>query len=453
MNTAKTKIYFESNDKKEAVSTSDPFAVDIFSDAPRKEPSVVISEPVITPVKDVVADDKSVLSLWSMRLPKLSLDEVKEASILSGTYSTVSSAAVESLIHTLATYTKIQPKQISVDKVLESRKQLKDFLSEQGYTPCVWLSLAVEPRNESLLVYTNAGFAASIVNILLGGDGTPPSTLRQLSKTERAVWEFLSLCCVRALNKTAQVPLLKLESVTRELKSETENVYGTDFCFRLRLGMLSGVIRIFAPQKTLIAFDKSHNPLFVENQTNRVARFKRIAGDVSVSVLLGETTIEAVDLAALESGDVVLIERPSVTYLKNNIAGKTQIAIGDGQNFTLNGVVNGIEKLRFQIKDINVGTENSELKRSRMVETENANQTQEGVSLNIGQMALTIRVELAAQRMMLEEIASLREGQVIELGCSPTDPVDLVTENGRVARGELVEIEGRLGVKINQVFV
>ena len=45
----------------------------------------------------------------------------------------------------------------------------------------------------------------------------------------------------------------------------------------------------------------------------------------------------------------------------------------------------------------------------------------------------------------------LREGQILRLPRAATDPVDLVV-NGRVfARGQLVEVEGELGVRILQL--
>src|SRR5205814_1974566 len=47
-----------------------------------------------------------------------------------------------------------------------------------------------------------------------------------------------------------------------------------------------------------------------------------------------------------------------------------------------------------------------------------------------------------------EEVIRLRAGVIIELRRSPADPVDLVVAGKLLAKGELVEIEGQLGVKI-----
>lgn len=85
-------------------------------------------------------------------------------------------------------------------------------------------------------------------------------------------------------------------------------------------------------------------------------------------------------------------------------------------------------------------------------EAENAEAIAEGASL-IEAVMLTVRVELAARRLRLDELSRLRANQILDLGCKATDPVDLIVDGRRIARGELVDIEGRLGVRITQVLV
>ena len=66
-------------------------------------------------------------------------------------------------------------------------------------------------------------------------------------------------------------------------------------------------------------------------------------------------------------------------------------------------------------------------------------------------LMLTVHVELAARRITLDELARLRAGQILELGCRADDPVELVADGRRIATGELVDVEGRLGVRITQL--
>src|SRR4028118_1262625 len=46
-----------------------------------------------------------------------------------------------------------------------------------------------------------------------------------------------------------------------------------------------------------------------------------------------------------------------------------------------------------------------------------------------------------------EDIVSLKIGQVVELNRVPGEPVDLSVNGKIVARGEIVEVEGHLGVR------
>ncbi|HEY4222587.1 MAG TPA: FliM/FliN family flagellar motor switch protein, partial [Myxococcota bacterium] len=57
-------------------------------------------------------------------------------------------------------------------------------------------------------------------------------------------------------------------------------------------------------------------------------------------------------------------------------------------------------------------------------------------------------VELGRVMVSAADVVQLRAGQVIELARAPGEPVDLVVDGKRVGKGELVEIDGELGVRI-----
>ncbi|MBI4126573.1 MAG: FliM/FliN family flagellar motor switch protein [Deltaproteobacteria bacterium] len=55
---------------------------------------------------------------------------------------------------------------------------------------------------------------------------------------------------------------------------------------------------------------------------------------------------------------------------------------------------------------------------------------------------------MAKKTVSLRELLDLHMGQVIDLQRPPSEQVDLVANGKLVARGELVELDGRLGVRI-----
>jgi flagellar motor switch/type III secretory pathway protein FliN len=63
---------------------------------------------------------------------------------------------------------------------------------------------------------------------------------------------------------------------------------------------------------------------------------------------------------------------------------------------------------------------------------------------------IVVRVEMGAVTMTLREWAALGAGDVIALGRRVTEPVVLRAAGLEVARGELVDIEGELGVRIHE---
>ena len=63
-----------------------------------------------------------------------------------------------------------------------------------------------------------------------------------------------------------------------------------------------------------------------------------------------------------------------------------------------------------------------------------------------------IAIELGRSELLLDEISNLGPGSVVSLNQFAGDPVDLV-DNGRlIARGDLVIIEGKFGVRLSEVL-
>lgn len=66
----------------------------------------------------------------------------------------------------------------------------------------------------------------------------------------------------------------------------------------------------------------------------------------------------------------------------------------------------------------------------------------------LSDVAVPLVVELGRVSVSAADVMALRPGQVIELNRSPNEAVDLVVDGKRLGRGELVEIDGELGVRI-----
>ena len=64
---------------------------------------------------------------------------------------------------------------------------------------------------------------------------------------------------------------------------------------------------------------------------------------------------------------------------------------------------------------------------------------------------LPIRVLLGRTELCLRDIAQLGNGAVVELDCSPNDPVEIVVNDRIIALGEVVVVAGNYGVRITKI--
>lgn len=64
---------------------------------------------------------------------------------------------------------------------------------------------------------------------------------------------------------------------------------------------------------------------------------------------------------------------------------------------------------------------------------------------------LPIRVLLGRAQLALREITQLGNGAVVELDCSPNDPVQIMVNDRVIAHGEVVVVAGNYGVRITKI--
>jgi type III secretion system YscQ/HrcQ family protein len=180
---------------------------------------------------------------------------------------------------------------------------------------------------------------------------------------------------------------------------------------------------------------------------------------------VGETKLTGAELSELDAGDVVLVSTPHAAWREGRVEGRVLLLAGDARNLQIRGMAQppklfteqaareaqATESLAITVEAISVSDAPVAVGHLRMNE-EQTDEYDEAAGLSIERLALTLRVELATRNVTLEELARLRPGQLLDLGCKPTDPVDLVAGGRRVASGELVDFEGQLGVRITEVY-
>jgi type III secretion system YscQ/HrcQ family protein len=417
---------------------------------------------------------------WVASLPRFTGAQARLSDALAAASPSLAEEATGALARALGRYTNHAPEEIEFAPLglREAQVPTAHAAEARGSHPHVYAALTVEPGAARVFAELSATFAAAVVDRTLGGEGAEPDSLRTLSTTELAVVEFLWLALARELNETAGGPLWRVDGVgaTPPWHADGRRAGPPRFAaadattrmlvapVRVGLGALSGLTNFYLDAEALRALDAAENPLLRRARRREAGALTRFVRDVAVAALVGETELSGAEVAQLEAGDVVLVTRPFVEHGGGLFAGRLRLAAGAGGGLSIfcdavapaargaDGEAGGAAAGLLTCKVITVaagGTaptaERSQMDQEQLNEDEPLNEEA------LAALMLTVRVELAARRMSLDELTRLRPGQLIDLGVRPTDPVNLVYDDQRVARGELVDFEGRLGVRITQV--
>ena len=89
---------------------------------------------------------------------------------------------------------------------------------------------------------------------------------------------------------------------------------------------------------------------------------------------------------------------------------------------------------------------------SDMTEAPNTRPADRAVKLDmLADITVRVTVEVDSASLTLASLLELNEGSVLELDRQVNDPLDLFVNGTLVARGEIVETNGRFGIRVLDV--
>ena len=448
--------------------TLDPFATDFFgSGGAAAGPAKKVARSKEAPARAGSAFVRE----WHRTLPKVTTEQARLSGMLALLPGAISLGTISSV---LARYARVSSELVTVNRV-----DLREVDRADARLCCeerrVVAELATGGNDSPLSVEVDPSFAAELVDRMLGGDGLKPESLRDLSRIEHAVIEFLCLMLCHELNDDLGVPLLRLIRVTTAgspwLDQEAHPRAGANggatrllvATFHASVGHISGLARIYCPPSAVAELNRALAT--AGSDAGVITRLETIASEVPVAVAIGQTEISAGEIGDLERGDVVVISQPLTYWADGHIRGSVRARVGEGEKTIISGrtVESSRDEadprdrslsfgsgLKLQIETISAEDPLMSSGMFTMEERLRAEETRGDAAGVLDGLLVTVHVELAARRIRMNQLAQLRIGQIVELGCSASDPVDLVVDGRLVARGELVDVEGRLGVRITQ---
>lgn len=358
-------------------------------------------------------------------------------------------------------------------------------LRRQLTEPTFLSVLAPGAQRGRLLLDVELALAHGVVDTLLGGAGEAVG-LRPLTEIEEGVASFVVLEALKALTPglDPSQPKMRLEGVTRA--SEEAGKLGEEgpvllVQLRARVGAQEGLVRLFVPSGVLEMLE----PAQVAEQRRALLAADIEAHRTQLSSVrtwlraqIGSAEISSGDLSSLRIKDVVLVEELSARPDRGE-QGSAKLKLGLGRVGYLAAEVfvdNGSYQAR--ITEVVLGQQPHMDRRTPSDSDEAAaaalsgeagaagdedeytnpdkSSHQEGGAVDdrmqagelLGDIPLQISVELARVPVTADQVVGLRVGQVVELHRAPGEPVDLAVNGKVIARGELVEVEGQLGVRI-----
>ena len=89
---------------------------------------------------------------------------------------------------------------------------------------------------------------------------------------------------------------------------------------------------------------------------------------------------------------------------------------------------------------------------SDMTEAPNTRPADRAIKLDmLADITVRVTVEVGSASLTLASLLELNEGSVLELDRQVNDPLDLFVNGTLVARGEIVETNGRFGIRVLDV--
>ncbi|MEW5739331.1 MAG: type III secretion system cytoplasmic ring protein SctQ [Myxococcota bacterium] len=362
--------------------------------------------------------------------------------------------------------------------------KLRRYIGE----PTFLAVLTPQPNKTRGLLEIELGLAHQAIDMLLGGAGEAVA-LRPLTDIEEGVMTYVIIETLKALAPSLDpsLPKLRIEGVVRGFE-DAASLIGEDESLavvqlKAVFGQHSGYVRLFIPETVLA----TANP----PPDSEVRKARRAADAVThrawlksvraaLRAEIGQVEISAGDLAQLRERDVVLVEALSCRP-DQGAGGTAKLRLGRGQSGHIDAEVT-VEDGRFMAKvtGFNLGTPPppggpaeepaAEAEGGAAEENEPAalgdgpeestspgqlkgrddvdeGQGGEGAEM-LNDIPLQIAVEIGRVPVTADEVVSLKVGHVFDLNRVAGEPLDLSVNGRIVARGELVEVDGNLGVRI-----
>jgi type III secretion system YscQ/HrcQ family protein len=313
---------------------------------------------------------------------------------------------------------------VEIDVVETYALPAREFGAQASGT-CVKLSAA---GGRWALIVIDPRLAPRLARRALGTDEDPElPAARPLSVAEEGALEFLVAALVDS-HPVRVDGVIRGDAAVALLGTSVGEAWLLGVNAQLTTPVGGGWARVLCPESLRLAVPAPRRASALYERRDRLADALCV-----LAVEVGRTALARADLAGLERGDVVLFDRIGVRDARG---GPVSLRLGRGGfRARLDGEALTIEEPFL----LNLG--------APMME----NETPKDADQLLRELPVEVVCELGRVTMTGRELLELRPGAVLPVGRPLSGPVDLTVGGRVVARGELVDVEGEIGVRITQL--
>ena len=361
--------------------------------------------------------------------------------------------------------------------------QFQNFaqITQRSTPPLFLLQVSLRPLESSILIECPLLLSRMMLDRALGGNGENVEEGTPLSDIEKGIVTFLLLKLTEAMSQSWAEKLnieLRLEGIHHSMAPLLDSISRDKTFYRreMQLNFLgkTGFIRLYTPLEITQEFVKNFGDLrntpkeysFFDKQIHRVI-------DVPLSgyVQVGSTDLSEADLYSLQPDDIILMNDDCLVSRREEDRlweGQGILKFSEQAQFALrcklqNSTAEPFAKVCIEeIIELGEPPMTGQMNRSEYLMDEQqaaANEYEQGPNnnqqQNIGEMGpvlsdvpVPLIVELGRITCSARELMYMKIGDILELNRSPHEPLNLVVNGRSVGRGEVVEVEGKLGIRI-----
>jgi flagellar motor switch/type III secretory pathway protein FliN len=288
----------------------------------------------------------------------------------------------------------------------------RDFLAQSSQA-FVHFPVTVHPMGLTACIEVGRTFLEHLLN---GMQVT--GALAGLLPGDSELLGFLLLTVLERANRELRFPFQFLLGKPLERPSMDAGAQGIACSFSVAWTGFTGAFRFFLPDALMVEMQKA----WPGKGATDWREFSAVSWRLPITT--GYADLTAQEAADLEPGDIVLLTQAAVCGLSGDDGWLLKPVDAGRTQFTVDRFFQG----------------------RLLVETENSEAVEKNPDLST--LPVRLHVVLAEKEMTLAELGAMQSGSIIELDRDTSGEVDVALNGKLSGKGTLVEIEGKLGVKI-----